>query len=58
MDEKEHIERHKMLHQYLDELLVDFFLQINKPPSETMVMELVEWSQAQIENPTELKNEQ
>lgn len=50
MDEKEHKEKHKLLHKYLDELVADFVQNTNKIPSETSVMELMEWSHKQTLN--------
>lgn len=48
---EEHVERHKMLHKYFDELLADFIGQTKKLPSETTVSELCEWSSEQTKNP-------
>lgn len=47
MDKKEHRERHKVLHKYLDELIADFIQETNKLPSETKLTELMSWSFAQ-----------
>ena len=44
MNDKEHKERHKLLHKHLDELLADFMRETGKMPSETSLMELMEWS--------------
>lgn len=53
---KEHIERHKELHESLDELLADFITcegqrGVSRLPSTTTVMELLEWSGRQLINP-------
>jgi len=54
MKKEEHIRRHQELHKYLDELVADMLM--HKPgmlPSKTTVMELMEWSYSQTQNPTE-----
>lgn len=53
-DRQEHIQRHQALHACLDELVADF-LRHNprKLPSGTTLVELIEWSFAQTQNPTE-----
>jgi len=48
-----HIQRHILLHQYLDELLADFIIHTNKLPSKTKIIELMEWSYQQTQKPTE-----
>ena len=53
MDKKEHIKRHKLLHGKLDELVADFIGHTKGLPSKTTLMEFMEWSFAQIQNPTE-----
>ena len=53
MTKKEHSEMHRKLHMCLDELLTDFIMQTEKLPSKTTIMELLEWSNKQIQNPTE-----
>jgi len=58
MTKAEHIERHKMLHGHLDELLADFITHTKKLPSQATVMELMEWSARQIENPDETEGDQ
>lgn len=52
MNKKQHKERHKLLHQHLDELLADFISQTYNLPSKTTVMDLVKWSHLQTINPT------
>ena len=48
-----HIERHKELHNALDELLADF-IKHNKDvlPSKTSILSLIEWSYKETLNPT------
>jgi len=53
MTKEEHIERHKLLHQCLDELVADFITHTGVLPSKTSVMELMTWSHEQTINPTE-----
>jgi hypothetical protein len=48
-----HKERHKMLHESLDELAADFIGITGKRLGETTVMELIQWSYQQTLNPTE-----
>lgn len=50
----EHIERHKLLHQYFDELLADWIIHTGHRPSEHTVMEFLKWSYGQTINPTEV----
>ena len=57
MDKEEHRKRHKELHVRMDELLGDFISHTGKLPSETSVMELIEWSYKQTLNPQEMKYE-
>jgi hypothetical protein len=51
-----HIERHKYLHSHLDELVADMIINTKKSLSKTSVMELIEWSHKQTENPDEEQN--
>jgi hypothetical protein len=56
MTRQEHIERHKRLHESLDELFADY---IRHHPEQTMILEMpmitfIQWSKEQTENPTEL----
>ena len=55
MSKDEHIQRHKMLHQMLDELLADFLRHTNceKLPSCTTIEELMVWSSKQTVDPDE-----
>jgi hypothetical protein len=52
----EHKARHVELHKSLDELLADFIGHTGGLPSQTTVMELIEWSYQQTQNPTETEN--
>ena len=59
MTPEEHKARHKILHQHLDELLADY---ISHHPQQTQftkmpVLQLIQWSKEQSENPTEEQNE-
>ena len=47
LSREEHIERHKKLHKSLDELVADMISQTKMLPSDTTVMELIEWSHKQ-----------
>lgn len=51
MTRNEHIERHKELHKALDELLADFIGHTGKLPSQTTILELLQWSNAQTVSP-------
>jgi hypothetical protein len=53
MEREEHKQRHQELHKLLDELLADFIRHTGKLPSQTTVMELLEWSSQQTSCPTE-----
>jgi hypothetical protein len=52
MTEAKHKKIHLELHKNLDELVSDFIMQTEKLPSETTILELIEWSSKQTENPT------
>ncbi len=52
MENEEHIERHKILHKELDELMADHIRHTNKLPSKTTVLELAQWSHEQTTKPT------
>jgi len=49
MEKQEHIERHKVLHKELDELIADFMQNTNNMPSQTTILELMRWSFEQTE---------
>lgn len=53
---EDHIERHKGLHQCLDELIADYLTQTGKGLRNTNLMELIEWSFQQTINPEDLKD--
>ena len=44
---EQHIERHKLLHRMLDELVADFINETGKLPSQTTLNLLMEWSYKQ-----------
>lgn len=52
MNRKEVIERHKELHRSLDELIGCFITETNGFPSQTGLMEFMEWSHKMIKDPT------
>lgn len=52
MTKVEHIKRHKELHEALDELFADF-ISDTKGRTTSTIMELIEWSYKQTENPSE-----
>lgn len=52
MDRQAHIERHKELHNSVDELVADFITNTKKRLGETTVLELLKWSHEQTQNPT------
>ena len=51
MTTDKHKKIHIQLHKSLDELLADFLAQTEKLPSQTTIMELIEWSYRQTQNP-------
>lgn len=53
MTPEEHKQRHQELHRALDELAADFFGQTGKLPSQSTIMELIQWSHQQTISPTE-----
>lgn len=58
MNQEEHKERHKLLHNMFDELVADFITNTGKLPSKTTIFELMEWSHKQSKEPDhENKNE-
>lgn len=48
-----HKKTHEILHQMFDELVADFIEHTGRLPSETTVMELIQWSHEQTKNPSE-----
>lgn len=56
MTNEEHIKRHKELHKSLDELVADYIDHTDSTLSETNLMDFVQWSARETENPTEVDN--
>ncbi len=54
---EEHIARHVDLHRAIDELVADFIRHTNRRPNATTLMEFMEWSHQQTQNPTEPKRD-
>ena len=52
MNTEEHKARHKMLQEFLGELVADFIRHTDRLPSRTTIMELMRWAAEQAENPT------
>lgn len=46
-----HKKRHILLHKNFDELMSDFICQTGKYPSDTTLIDLIEWSYTQTQNP-------
>jgi len=57
MTREEHIARHHELHRRLDELVADFIRHTDRLPSQTSVMDLIQWSFEQTKNPTPTETE-
>lgn len=55
MTQKKHKEIHEKFHRNLDEMMAEFIMQTGKLPSKTSLMEFVEWSYAQMQNPIDNK---
>lgn len=53
MTKAEHIERHKLLHKMLDELIADWIQHTKCLPSQNTVLELMQWSNQQCKEPQE-----
>jgi len=51
MTREEHIERHKMLHKYFDELAADFMSKTGNLCSQSTIGDLMKWSHAQTIEP-------
>ena len=51
MTAQEHQKRHRELHQKLDELLGDFLSHTKALPSQTPILELMQWSNQQASAP-------
>jgi len=52
MNKEQHKQKHIKLHRSLDELLADFIIHTGKRPSETSLMELLDWAFEQTKEPT------
>jgi hypothetical protein len=48
----DHKARHAELHHALDELVADWMCHTGRRPSSATVLELMQWSKGQTENPT------
>lgn len=57
MNKEDHIQRHKMLHEHLDELIADYVTSSNKLLGDTTVLELMDWSYKQTVDPFERQDE-
>lgn len=53
MTNKEHKERHVLLHNHLDELIADFIRHTKHRLTEASIMTLVHWSYCETRNPKE-----
>jgi len=51
MEKEPHIQRHKELHRALDELAADFITHTGKLPSQSTIIELMQWSHKQTTDP-------
>lgn len=51
LTKEEHIDRHKYLHNALDELVADWIGKTGKFPSKNSIRELINWSHQQTLNP-------
>lgn len=58
MTREEHKARHELLHKHFDELMADFIGDTGSLPSETNLLELMEWSYTQTQNPTSVEKAQ
>jgi len=54
LTKREHKDRHLELHAKLDELVADYISHTKKTPSDTNIMELINWSYKQTQGPDEL----
>ena len=48
---EEHIEKHKILHKHLHELIADFINHTGRLPSQATILELMKWSNQQTIKP-------
>ena len=51
MNEVEHGQRHRLLHEHLDELLADYIMQTRRKLSEIQLIDLLKWSAEQVDIP-------
>ena len=58
MTREEHIRRHQELHKSLDELVADFITHTTGLPSQTSLLDFMQWSCTQCNDPTELNAEE
>lgn len=57
MNKEQHAKHHSTLHRHLDELMADYLMfNPGKVPSNTTVLELMQWSYIQTTEPSELDN--
>lgn len=56
MNQKEHKQRHVQLHKKFDELLADFIGHTGRLPSQTSLIDFLNWSYQQTISPSELPN--
>jgi len=47
----QHEQRHKLLHEHLDELVADWIMRTEKRPSQGTILELMHWSGVQARQP-------
>jgi hypothetical protein len=55
---EKHLQRHKELHRYLDELIADFIGHTGGLPSSCTIMDLMQWSHAQTISPTDTDHDE
>jgi hypothetical protein len=51
---EEHIERHKILHKEIDELIADYINCTKRHLSDTNLIQFITWSYEQTINPTDI----
>lgn len=54
MNHEDHRQRHIELHKSLDELVADWIGHTEGLPSSSSILELLNWSYSQTQNPTEV----
>jgi hypothetical protein len=55
MDKEAHRQRHIELHRALDELLADFITHTGQRPSQTTLLQFLEWSHKQTVDPEPIR---